>query len=486
MIYLINTTYYDKKNSKIIDLLKIGYTGDLDSRMKAYLTTNPEYTLLQTREGDTSVESYLHKKFEKYRYKDSKEWFYYDQEIIDDFQCNLEDFIDKDILLDCIKKDIRSKISSVVELKEKYLNQILEEVKSLDDFSEELYDEEKIISNIVDIWENGINQFNKGIDNISLKDYIPINLFNCDSEIEIDIISQDLPQILGRQRLKENPWKNQATFYYKLTCDYRKMTREDFECVLLKKIKKTNELLSIHTKGTDSEKHTLAEKYQKAANHEKYKDDYVAVNTHGGTCMKPVFNNLVHVSDIRAFDIQQIDYKDRFSVFSSINTEFKISEEDINILIEKFFQEYDTCSNIYERLKYLCNYDFQDNRALEEAVVSQLNEVIRSYYVALGPNRIKELSYNVTKIKRELNVVMFSESNLGNQIRSSFKIGDKLTLFEIKDKLGKLYEKIEYKKTPKANDILEYFEVRDAVFYSKLPDGRRKQIRGYELIGYKK
>ena len=33
----------------------------------------------------------------------------------------------------------------------------------------------------------------------------------------------------------------------------------------------------------------------------------------------PKFNNLMLVSEKRAFDVQQVDYKDRFSVFSAID-----------------------------------------------------------------------------------------------------------------------------------------------------------------------
>ena len=42
-------------------------------------------------------------------------------------------------------------------------------------------------------------------------------------------IAEDLPQILGRQRLFDNPWKNSATFYYRTTADYREMKKEDFQ-----------------------------------------------------------------------------------------------------------------------------------------------------------------------------------------------------------------------------------------------------------------
>lgn len=42
-------------------------------------------------------------------------------------------------------------------------------------------------------------------------------------------ISEDLPQILGRQRLFDNPWKNNAVFFYRVTADYKDMTGKDFQ-----------------------------------------------------------------------------------------------------------------------------------------------------------------------------------------------------------------------------------------------------------------
>ena len=64
----------------------------------------------------------------------------------------------------------------------------------------------------------------------------------------------------------------------------------------------------------------------------------------------------------------------------------------------------------------------------------------------------------------------------------NFNPGEKYTLANLKVKLGNLYNSINYDATPKANDILEYFEVKSIVIYEKKEDGTRKQIRGYELL----
>ena len=290
-------------------------------------------------------------------------------------------------------------------------------------------------------------------------------------------ISQDLPQILGRQRLFDNPWKNQATFYYKLTSDYRKITKEKFDLLLKQKIDMTRKLLKNYDVAVD--KKSLAIVFEKVAKSYKYKDDYVAVNTHGGTCMNPIFNNLVYVSELRAFDIQQIDYKDRFSVFCTINA--NLSQSDIaNLELERFFSEYEKLKTFHDKLKYICEFDFSDE-SIFNAVVDQVDMELQSAIYGLGKKKLKALSYNTSYIKKELGIVLFSETDLGNHIRSIFKPGDRYTLSDIKEKLRELYGKIGYKATPKASDILEYFEVK--VVNIQTHD---KRVKGYELLSYKK
>ena len=66
MIYLIlSAGFKDNNPDQFERRLKIGYTDNLENRLKAYQTTNPDFILLQTREGDTTIESYLHKKYQQ-------------------------------------------------------------------------------------------------------------------------------------------------------------------------------------------------------------------------------------------------------------------------------------------------------------------------------------------------------------------------------------------------------------------------------------
>ena len=299
-------------------------------------------------------------------------------------------------------------------------------------------------------------------------------------------IAEDLPQILGRQRLQNNPWKNTANFYYRITVDYREMKESDFQAILDRKNRSTENLLLAYNTALDSVKYDLAKTYQYVAKSANYKENYVAVNKvinsqTGDVILKPVINKLVLVNEIRAFQIQQVDYKDRFSVFSSLRS--NLTKDDIiNRDVTRFLCIYDTLTTIYDKLKMLCEYPV--SREAIQIVLDQIvdSDEIKSYYLALGPQKLKALSYNSFRIKKELGIVTFSPELLVNTITLNFNPGEKYTLSDLKIKLGNLYSSISYTATPKANDILNYFDVKEISLYERKEDGTRKKIRGYELL----
>lgn len=214
MIYLIETTYYNKDTKEVLDLLKIGYTKDINSRIDSYYLHNPECRLLDTREGNTELESYFHSLYNKYSYPKRKEWFYYSQEIVDNFQkISLEDkyLISKEDYIVGFREYLKSEVPGIQELKSKYLDSILKEIEelSVSEGLEELYNPEFHRSLTVGIWEKEYNSEISYIDSYDFEE-----LFR-DYSDKIDI--------------QKNPWKNSATFYYRTTADYREMKKKIFK-----------------------------------------------------------------------------------------------------------------------------------------------------------------------------------------------------------------------------------------------------------------
>ena len=285
-------------------------------------------------------------------------------------------------------------------------------------------------------------------------------------------ITLDLPQILGRQRLEINPWKNRAELFYKTNS--REITPERFKKYLDEKEKRTQNLLKAYNISSENDvKHDLAETYLRDVKSSCYRYSFIAVNKHAGSDLQPVFNKLVMISEMRAFDVQQVDYKDRFSVFSSLSKTVG-GIDDINFYLDKLY----SFKYLPDKLRYLCSL----NESIANSLLPHLPESFVNYYTVLGPERMRALSYNATEMRKEYEGIMGNqEIDITPLILKSFIIGEKYTKTYVKETLKKLYDSVGYSKTPKAVDLGDYFIIKDCKIPK--PDGGRDN--GYEIVSIK-
>ena len=289
---------------------------------------------------------------------------------------------------------------------------------------------------------------------------------NIDS-LSVDI-SMDLEQILGRQRLKENPWKNCATLFVKTTSKRHIKTKKEFDDRLNEKVGKSNNLLSVYSRSMGSEQFDLAEKYLKDAKASHYKDDYVSVTvvkdweTDKIVDLIPKFNNLMLVSEKRAFDVQQVDYKDRFSVFSAID------KKGIDSVTERACElacEFNELGDSNKKLSMLVS--LEDLEGITEHDISSFLELIqpkyKEYYTVMGPKFIKQFSCKEAEIKREWTKLKSNDGlkdKIDSEVYKIFEIGKRYTKVDIKDKLNKLYSKFDYEKKAKSTDLETYYVLK--------------------------
>ena len=153
-------------------------------------------------------------------------------------------------------------------------------------------------------------------------------------------------------------------------------------------------------------------------------------------------------------------------------------EDDIvNREVSEFLKVYIGLNTIYDKLKLLCEYGLSQDAI--QIVLGQIadSDEIKSYYTTLGPDRLRALSYSKTFIKKELNIVTFSQDLLEKSMYLEFKEGDKLSLVDIKTKLTNIYDSISYDRKAKATDLENYFEVKKCTI--NFPD---KRVNGLEII----
>ena len=164
-------------------------------------------------------------------------------------------------------------------------------------------------------------------------------------------------------------------------------------------------------------------------------------------------------------------------------TENYSEDPKINQEVTTFFNNYDQLTQKRAKLKMLCECGLSSDAI--NIILAQIpdSDEIKSYYINLGPQRLKELGYTTTRIEKELGIITFSEQLLEDTIYKEFKIGDRLLLTDIKDKLINIYNKINYTATPKATDLLNYFEVSKILLPTVDPiTGKKKRSNGYELL----
>ena len=179
------------------------------------------------------------------------------------------------------------------------------------------------------------------------------------------------------------------------------------------------------------------------------------------------------VSEMRTFEIQQIDYADRFTVFNAVG-ERRV--EGIGKKVEDLFKNFSGFAKSKEKLRYLVEVS---EMKLEETdltnFISLIPEKFREYYTEMGPDRIKANGYQESKLKSEWNKMHQEELGVSDElildIANYFKLGQRYTNPDIKAKLKELYQKHGYQKTAKASDLEEYFSLKKVYMVAEKKHG---------------
>lgn len=299
-------------------------------------------------------------------------------------------------------------------------------------------------------------------------------------------ISLDLPQILGRQRLIENPWKDEATVYFRYLLDKSKVNKKSFDDKIKEKMGNTNGLLVAYDElKTDDSRYRISDCYWKIAKAYNYRDDYVAVNIEedpetGGPKLIPVVNNLVLVSERRAFDMQQTEYADRFTVFNEVG---KVSTiKAMSDKVSEFFEEYELRDSRQRKLKFLCESFEKFDKSEWRYILDNLTEIhFQEYIEVLGLEECKAQAYNTSLLNKKLDVLSFDKTKLNELILNEFKVGSTYPKSYIKIKLAELYNAVGYRATAKASDLENLFTIKP----KKAKNEVGEWVNGFNIISKK-
>lgn len=187
-------------------------------------------------------------------------------------------------------------------------------------------------------------------------------------------------------------------------------------------------------------------------------------------CRKAIRKDILQESDVLVYLAEKYNISEDLQ--KEINKDLNNSDNVSNFL-NKFNLD---LRNFRDKMKLLCEFPLTDKE--REVVLDQIPILYKNYYETLGPIKCKSLSYDGTYISREYSDLQFDKNVLASEIRNTFNPGERYTKSDIKEILKRIYTDLGYNKTPKANDLEEYFELRDC----KITNSSGKRDHGFEIL----
>ncbi len=271
-------------------------------------------------------------------------------------------------------------------------------------------------------------------------------------------ISLDLPQIMGRQRLGENVFRCDATFFYKEYMDFSAKNNQEFKNRIVEKQKLSNGLIDNYNKCDSAVRFGLGDMYRTSQKVDKFSKNYVAVidDTINGN-QRVVFNELAMFNEIRAWDIQKSQYLDGCQVMRSIEDSTKSITE--NAEIESFLLSFN--GDFETKMKLYCEF-LQQHPDYKEMLewLPQIPLDIKVYYNRLGPDTLRSMSYKEADIKRVLGYESLQET-IKEAVRSTFNRGQFYSLKQVKTILQTIYDRLGAEKKTKATDLKTFMSCNE-------------------------
>lgn len=269
------------------------------------------------------------------------------------------------------------------------------------------------------------------------------------SSLSLDIAS-DIPQIIGRQRVKTNKFRDRIHIYY--TNNVRVVDDNAFDNYMTQKEEeslKQIRLWEVAVKGGLGETalQNLKDRIQEHP-------DQLFVNTLKGY---PEIDSLLMLDEVYSHDI--LKNHSQWFIASGNGGGNGIYNQPIQQLVGTLKQAY----RPEDKLKEVCMVVERYPELREE-----LNQMLwaegyddAAYYINNLPvSRITALGYNSTRMDNEIQN-MHQLPQLGPIITVKFQVGQKYTREEIKSALQEIYTDAGIKKTAKATDLLDYFDCSD-------------------------
>lgn len=290
-------------------------------------------------------------------------------------------------------------------------------------------------------------------------------------------VSVDIQQIIGRQRLDSNPFKNMATLYFNTKAS--DMTEEAFNESIRLKNEKTNR--QIENFNSAPHKEEFIEGLNKKPNH---KENYCCISKDENGNQVIEKNILIELADRRAWEISNKIFNNDFSMFTALSVNMNVTKDtdSDDSEVKAIFREWNEMKSFKDRAFFYCEACKDIPEVLDKC--SFIPTKYKEYHEALGEEGMKELGWREDYIKNAIAPIPFEQrpnDKIMEKLRANLEVGKFYTKTEIKELLCNIFKELGLKGKPSASDISFYIDCEEK---SKRMDG--KKVVGYQVISHYK
>ena len=287
-------------------------------------------------------------------------------------------------------------------------------------------------------------------------------------------VAIDLSQILGRQRLDSNPFRHDATLYYKTVPN--PVTEVEFRQKQSGMEQTTKERLDMYDASQEQSKKWLVDLHLKISPEEKFVSDYVDVIQENGQSTLG-FNYLVMAAKWNQWYQRRYYYSNSHQLISGIQSALGIGRKPVEV--RDFESWYNNASDKDKLAGYA---DFRNKYPQYDEWIFQnpfIDLRFHQWYATLGYSTLKRVNFKEDKV-----INIYNEYCVQDLIKTAcinaFEVGKIYSLKDVKNMLQQIYDHAGFSgKTAKATDLGTYLCSQKV----QRTDGQGNRLWYIEILG---
>lgn len=273
-------------------------------------------------------------------------------------------------------------------------------------------------------------------------------------------VSVDLQQIIGRQRLDTNPFRNTATLYFNTRKS--KVTEEEQENSIKEKKDKTKK--QIDNFNAVPNKDEQLQMMENTIRQQGHKEHYCCIIKDADNNVRIVENEILEISERRAWEVTNRIYNNDFSMYRALRVGAVVTKSSgsDDPEVQRIFKEWNLDNQFPRKARLYC--DLYDNfpELLEDCTF--IEGKYKKYHDALGKEGFEALCWREDYIRQAIEPTPFDKlpkDQIAVKLIDALKTDKTYTKSEVKDLLQGIYKELNIAGKPSASDISEYLTCED-------------------------